>query len=55
MLFQLLFRFISKRIKEFFESVRHFLIEKIPWMIDDLKLRINDKFQIIKINPINLS
>jgi len=26
--------------KEFFESVPHFLIEKMPWMADDLKLRI---------------
>jgi len=41
--------------KEFFESIRHFLLEKIPWMVDDLKLRMNDNFQMIKLNPINLS
>jgi len=45
----------SRSCKEFFEFVRHFLIEKIPWMVDDLKLKINDNFQMIKLNPINLS
>lgn len=41
--------------KEFFESVRHFFDVKILGMLDSLRVTINDRFQIIKLNPINLS
>lgn len=41
--------------KAYFESVRGFFTEKLPKMGDILKSRINDHFQVIKLNPINLS
>lgn len=37
-----------------FASVRGFFTEKLPRMGDVLKSRINDNFQIIKLNPVNL-
>lgn len=40
--------------KEFFEVVRNFFTEKVPQMVCSLKSRINDNFQVIKLNPINL-
>jgi len=37
-----------------FAAVRGFFTEKLPRMGDILKSRINDNFQIIKLNPVNL-
>lgn len=41
--------------KEFFAAVRGFFTETIPKITDLLEQRITDKFQVIKLNPINLS
>jgi transposase len=38
--------------KDFFSEVRRFFSEEIPNMIGILQKRINDKFQIIRLNPI---
>jgi len=39
---------------EFFAVVRDFFTEKIPKMLDELKSRVNDNFQMIELNPVNL-
>lgn len=39
--------------KDFFNAVRGFFTEKIPRMIEVLKSRITDNFQVIKLNPVN--
>ena len=38
-----------------FAEIRGFFTEKIPGMGDSLKTRINDNFQVIKLNPISLA
>jgi len=39
----------------FFQAIRGFFLEKIPKLTDVLKCRINDKFQVIGLNPIKLA
>jgi transposase len=43
------------KFTEFEKGVRKFFTEKIPNLLDKLKIRINDKFQLIKLNPVQLS
>jgi transposase len=38
----------------FFKEIRSFFEEEVPRMSDILKSRINDNFQVIKLNPVNL-
>ena len=44
-----------EKFTEFKSNVRSFFKEKIPLMKEMLKLRINDKFQKIELNPVQLS
>lgn len=39
----------------FFQAIRGFFLEEIPKLTDVLKCRINDKFQIVDLNPIRLA
>ena len=39
----------------FFVAIRGFFTDKLPHIQDILKSRINDKFQVIKLNPVNLA
>lgn len=39
----------------FFTAIRGFFTDKLLHMQDTLKSRINDKFQVIKLNPVNLA
>jgi len=39
----------------FFQAIRGFFLEGIPKLTDILKYRINDKFQVIDLNPIRLA
>lgn len=39
---------------DFFKEIRGFFTEKIPEMTQALKSRINDKFQVISLDPVNL-
>lgn len=39
----------------FFAAIRGFFTEKIPKMLNRLKSRINDNFQTIQLNPVNLA
>lgn len=38
-----------------FKEIRKFFSRKLREMMDTLKLRINDKFQVVRLNPINLA
>jgi len=39
----------------FFQAIRGFFLEEIPKLTDVLKHRINDKFQVVDLNPIRLA
>ncbi|QYF48471.1 Transposase ISRhOegibbosus2 [Candidatus Rhabdochlamydia oedothoracis] len=39
----------------FFQAIRGFFLEEIPKITDILKCRINDKFQVVDLNPIKLA
>lgn len=39
---------------DFFKEIRRFFTEKIPKMTETLKSRINDKFQMVQLDPVNL-
>jgi len=39
----------------FFQAIRGFFLEEIPKLTDVLKCRINDKFQVVDLNPIRLA
>lgn len=39
----------------FFQAIRGFFLEEIPKLTDVLKRRINDKFQVVDLNPIKLA
>jgi transposase len=41
--------------RNFSEAVRNFFDEKVPAMLDVLRERLTDKFQVIKLNPINIA
>ncbi len=41
--------------QDFAEAVRGFFSEKIPKMLDILRTRLTDKFQVIKLNPIDFA
>ncbi|WP_215217176.1 MULTISPECIES: hypothetical protein [Candidatus Rhabdochlamydia] len=38
-----------------FEKILNRLLEEIPKITDILKCRINDKFQVVDLNPIKLA
>jgi transposase len=38
--------------KVFFKEIRGFFTEEIPKMVNTLKVRINDKFQVVQLNPV---
>jgi transposase len=40
---------------DFFKEIRAFFAEEIPKMTERLILRINDKFQVVQLNPVNLA
>jgi hypothetical protein len=44
-----------EKFSEFESAVRDFFTEKIPVLTDKLKARINDKFQVLELNPVQLS
>lgn len=44
-----------EKFAEFELAVRDFFTEKIPVLMDKLKARINDKFQVMELNPVQLS
>lgn len=46
-------RYYSTAI-EFFDQVRNFFIEKLPKMKATLEFRINDRFQVMKLNPVKM-
>lgn len=44
-----------EKFSEFASAIKDFFTEKIPTSIEQLKIRINDKFQTMELNPIHLS
>ena len=44
-----------EKFSEFASAIKCFFTEKIPTSIEQLKKRINDKFQTMELNPIHLS
>jgi transposase len=44
-----------ERFAEFAQKIREFFTEKIPRLTEKLKARINDNFQTMELNPIQLS